>query len=116
MSHLNVYKPDNLLHSLIGFSRDDANAEEVTAKTRTQYSVTVNWKVSEVNCDVFGYTIRLRNIETEIVKAFYAHGGATNSLVADGLERDSTYQVTVAGLQIDRQLPEVGFVNVSTGQ
>ncbi|XP_071811335.1 uncharacterized protein [Apostichopus japonicus] len=98
-----------------GFSRDDANAEEVTAKTRTQYSVTVNWKVSEVNCDVFGYTIRLRNIETEIVKAFYAHGGATNSLVADSLERDSTYQVTVAGLQIDRQLPEVGFVNVSTG-
>ena len=76
----------------------------------------MSWEVSEFNCDVFGYTIRVTDLVSQDVEVYYAHGGDTSSLIADGLQSQTTYQVTVAGLQIDRQLPQVGFVNASTGE
>lgn len=79
----------------------------------TQFTVT--WVTSEFNCDVYGYTIRLRHIPSGEMHFYFASGGDTNYYVADGLRAGFTYQVTVAGLQIDRELPEVGFINVTTG-
>ena len=86
------------------------------ADARTPTSITVSWQVSDVNCDVYGYTIRVTDVVSQAIEVYYAHGGDTSSVVADELQTQTTYQVTVAGLQIDRQLPEVGFVNISTGE
>lgn len=104
------------IYLYLGFSRDEANAANVTVGSISSTEVNVTWATSEFNCDVFGYTIRFTRLSAGEVDYFYAHGGDTTFYVIDGLTPGFSYQVTVAGLQIDRELPEVGFVNVTTGK
>ena len=47
---------------------------------------------------------------------YFVNRGDTNSYVAGGLSLGVTYVVTLSTLQISGELPQIGFVNVTTGR
>lgn len=93
-----------------GFSRDEANVENVAAAPATLTRTIVTWQVSNINCDVFGYNIYYYSQTSGMRNVSRVYGGDVNRFTLDDLEAGVIYDISVAALQMDRELPEVGPV------
>lgn len=70
----------------------------------------VTWENSEFNCDVFGYNIYYTSRNTGIRTTATVYGGDATEVTLQELEEGVIYDISVAALQTERELPEVGPV------
>ncbi|XP_072041404.1 uncharacterized protein [Amphiura filiformis] len=97
------------------FFGNDTNARNLKADALSSSEIEAIWEVSPNNCDVFGYRVHYYEIDnpdnTGSVSVF--PGNATYAVIS-GLETDTEYAISVAGLTIDEELEKIGPVTVRT--
>lgn len=79
---------------------------DATPVLLTRMSVT--WQISDVNCDVIGYNIYYYSQSSGMRSVSTVYGGDVNQFTLDDLEAGVIYDISVAALQTDREMPEVG--------
>lgn len=92
------------------FSRDDANVRNVAAIPVSSRTTNVTWDVSDVNCDVIGYNVYYYSQSSGERSTSTVFGGDVSGVTLEDLEVGVIYDISVAALQTDRELSEVGPV------
>ena len=70
----------------------------------------VTWDVSDVNCDVIGYNVYYYSQSSGQRSTSTVYGGDVSGVILNDLEVGVIYDISVAALQTDRELSEVGPV------